>query len=149
MQRRFCSTGPSWILGVGVLVALTAGSWGAIALGSAQARSGRMLMACAHWRTGIGNVFGRAPRRCALHFANKPFDGNDIAPVEGIRWSGWGKSVARGRGTFHGNMNYTAPSTIVVSRPRRCPNGTRNYTRASSTTRGIGKFSGPLAACRD
>ena len=52
-------------------------------------------------------------------------------------------SVARGHGTFHSNTNYTAPSTVVVSRPRQHANGTRDHTWASVTTRGIGHFSGP------
>ena len=120
----------------------------AVAPAVAQAGSGRTLMACLNVRTGSSNVFRTAPRSCAVHFANKPFDSDNIAPLTAIRWSGWGRSVARGRGTFHGNMNDTAPSTVVVSRPRQCPNGTRNYSWASITTRGSTTFSGPLSACR-
>jgi hypothetical protein len=126
---------------------LFAGTAAAIAPSIAQAGSGQTLMACENARTGTGNVFRSAPRSCALHFANKPFDGDDTAPLGAIGWSGWGASVARGHGTFHGNMDYTAPSTVVVSRPRRCSNGTRNYTWATIATRGISGFSGPLAAC--
>lgn len=114
----------------------------------AHVASRRTLMACLNERTDSGNMFRSAPRSCAVHFANEPFGGNDIAPLAAIRWSGWGRSVARGQGTFHGNMNYTAPSTVVVSRPRRCSIGTRDYTWASVKTRGIGSFSGPLA-CRN
>jgi hypothetical protein len=137
------------IVGIGLAVALITGVATAVTPETAQAHAGRAtLMACLNTRTDTGNVFLRAPRSCALHFANKPFDGNDIAPVGGIRWSGWGATVARGTGTFHGNMNYTTTSTIVVSRPRRCLNGTINYTSATITTRGIGTASGPLAACR-
>lgn len=148
MQRRHRSTAQGWIAGVGLAATVAAATAAAIAPAIAKARLGRTLMACVNVRTDSGNVFLRAPGQCAVHFANKPFDGNDIAPVAAIRWSGWGRSVARGHGTFHGNMDYTAPSTVVVSRPRRCPNGTRNYTRATITTRGLGRFSGPLAACR-
>ena len=148
MQRRHRSTARGWIVGVGLSATLVAGTAAAIAPAIAQGRPGRTLMACVNERTDSGNVFRRAPRQCAVHFANKPFDGDDIAFVAAISWSGWGKSVARGYGTFHGNMDYTAPSTVVVTRPRRCPNGTRNYTRATITTRGLGTFSWPLAACR-
>jgi hypothetical protein len=136
------------MVGMGVSFVLVAGAATAVVPAIAQASSGRTLMACLNDRTDTSNVFLSAPRSCAVHFATKPFAGNDIAPVGAIRWSGWGGSVARGRGTFHGNMDYTAPSTVVVSRPRRCSNGTQNYTWASITTRGIGSFSGPLAACR-
>ena len=148
MKRRRQSTGWGWIVGVGLWATLASGTAAAVAPAIAQADSGRTLMACLNERTDSSNVFRTAPRSCAVHFANKPFDGNDIAPLAAIHWSGWGRSVARGHGTFHGNMNYTAPSTVVVSRPRRCANGTRDYTRATVTTRGIGRFSGPLAACR-
>ena len=133
---------------MGLSAAVAAGTAAAIAPAIAQARPGRTLMSCVNLRTDSGNLFLRAPRQCAVHFADKPFDGNDIAFVAAIRWSGWGKSVARGNGTFRGNMAYTAPSTVVITRPRRCPNGTRNYTRATITTLGLGTFSGPLAACR-
>jgi hypothetical protein len=147
MKRRRRSGAQGWIVGMGMSFVLFAGAAAAVVPAIAQAGSGRTLMACLNDQTDTSNVFLSAPRSCAVHFANKPFDGNDIAPVGAIRWSGWGGSVARGRGTFHGNMDYTAPSTVVVSRPRRCPNGTQNYTRASITTGGIGSFSGPLAAC--
>lgn len=143
--RRRRSAARGWIVGAGVSAALTAA---AVAPAVAQAASGRLLMVCLNERTGSSNLFRSAPRRCGVHFANRPFDGDNIAPLAAIHWSGWGRPVARGHGTFHGNMDYTAPSTIVVSRPRRCSNGTRHYTWASVTTRGIGKFSGPLAACR-
>lgn len=136
------------IFGAVLATALAAGTAAPLTRTFAQARLGQTFMSCVNVHTISSYVFRSAPRRCAVHFANKPFDGDDIALVAAIRWSGWGRSVARGHGTFHGNMNYAAPSTIVVSRRRRCPNGTRNYTRASITTRGIGRFSGPLAACR-
>jgi hypothetical protein len=148
MKRHRCSGAKGRIVGVGASFVLGAGAAGAIVPAIAQAGSGRTLMACLNVRTDTSDVFRSAPTSCAVHFANKPFDGNDIAPVEAIRWSGRGRSVARGSGTFHGNMDYTAPSTVVVSRPRRCSNGTHNYTWASVTTSGIGTASGPLAACR-
>jgi hypothetical protein len=132
---------------VSLLGALAAGIATVVAPAIADVSHGQTLMACVKPFDGNSYVFPRHPRHCLVHLANKPWDGNDIAPVEGIRWSHWGSYRARGHGTFHGNMNYTAPSTIVVSRPRRCRNGTRKYTRARITTRGIGTFSGPLAAC--
>jgi hypothetical protein len=150
MKRRRRSAAHSRTVGIVVTAALVAGVATAGTPATAQVRGGSAtLMACLNTRTDTGNVFRRAPESCALHFANKPFDGNDIAPVGGIRWSDWGAAVARGIGTFHGNMNYTTASTIVVSRARRCPNGTSNYTWAAITTRGIGTASGPLAACRN
>jgi len=148
MKRRRRSAAQGWILGVGASVAMAAGAATAVLPTIAQADSGRTLMACLNDRTDTSNVFRSAPRSCAVHFANKPFDGDNIAPLGAIRWSGWGGPVARGRGTFHGNMDYTAPSRVVVSRPRPCPNGTQNYTWASITTSGIGNVSGPLAGCR-
>jgi len=141
------NTARDWAVRTGLCAVLFAGTAAAAAPTIAQAGSGQTLMACENARTGTSNVFRSAPRSCALHFANKPFGGDDTAPLGAIRWSGWGKSVARGHGTFHGNMDYTAPSTVVVNRPRRCSNGTRNYTWATIATRGIGSFSGPLAAC--
>jgi hypothetical protein len=138
-----------WIVGVSLSAATAAGTAATVAPAIAEAGSGRTLMACVNPRTDNSNVFRRAPRRCIVHFAHKPYDGDTMAPVSAIHWSHWGRSVARGHGTFHGNMNYKAPSTIVVSRPRRCRNGTRDYTRATITTRGLGTSSGPLAACRD
>jgi hypothetical protein len=137
----------SWITRVGLSAALATGAAAAVTPAIAQTSSGRTLMSCLNLHTTSRYVFRSAPRRCAVHFATKPFDGDNIAFVVAIRWSAWGGSVARGHGTFRGNMDYTAPSTVVVSRPRRCSNGSRNYTRASITTRGIGTFSGPLAAC--
>jgi hypothetical protein len=148
MEQRRRSGAQGWIVGMGVSLLLVAGAAGAVVPAIAQARSGRTLMACLNDRTDTSNLFLSAPRSCALHFANKPYDGDDIAPVGAIQWSGWGGPVARGRGTFHGNMDSTTPSTVVVSRPRRCSNGTQNYTWASITTGGIGSFAGPLAACR-
>jgi hypothetical protein len=149
MNRHGRGTARGWLVVGGLSAAVAAVAAGAVGPAIAQAGSGRTLMACLNERTDSGNVFRSAPRSCAVHFANKPFDGNDIAFVAAIRWSGWGGPVARGHGTFHGNIDYTAPSTVVVSRPRRCSNGTRDYTWASVKTRGIGSFSGPLAACRD
>jgi hypothetical protein len=148
MKQRRRSRAQRRIVGMGVSLVLVAGAAGAVVPAIAQASSGRTLMACVNDRTDTSNVFLSAPPSCAVHFANKPYDGDDIAPVGAIRWSGWGGPVARGRGTFHGNMDYRAPSTVVVSRPRRCANGTQNYTWASITTGEIGSFSGPLAACR-
>jgi hypothetical protein len=83
-----------------------------------------------------------------VHFANKPFDGNDMALLASIRWSGWGNSAARGHGTFHGNMKYTAPSTVVVSRPRRCSNGSRSLHPGVDHDPRDRQVLGPFAACR-
>jgi hypothetical protein len=102
-------------------------------------------MACVKPFDGNSYVFRRHPRFCIIHFANKPWAGVYLDAVSGIRWLHWGRYHARGHGTFHGNMNYTAPATIVVSRPRRCRNGTRNYTWATVIV--THKSSGPLAAC--
>jgi hypothetical protein len=60
----------------------------ATASGATPASSGRTLMACLNQSTDSGNVFRSEPRTCAVHFANKPFDGNDIALLTAIRWSG-------------------------------------------------------------
>jgi hypothetical protein len=139
-RTRLAGVGLSAVLGLGASIGLTAAV--------ARAGTGRTLMACVNLHTFSSNVFRRAPRSCVLHFSNKPYDGDDMAAVGSIRWSGWGTGTARGHGTFHGNMNYAAPSTIVLTNKRRCRNGTRNYTRARITTQGLGSFSGPLAACR-
>ena len=114
----------------------------------AQARAGRALVACVSQR-GLSSfvVFRRAPRTCVLHYAHALFDSAHEFPVVSIRWSGWGRSVVHGRGTFRGNMNFRAPARVVLSRPRRCGKGIRNYTRARITLQGA-STSGPLAACR-
>jgi hypothetical protein len=101
MKRRRRSTGWGWIVGVGLSATLASGTAAAVAPAIAHTDSSRTLMACLNERTDNSNMFRTAPRNCAVHFANKPFDGNDIAPLAAIHWSGWGRSVARGRGTFH------------------------------------------------
>jgi hypothetical protein len=147
MKRDRRSVARGWLLGVGLAVVASAASAGALAPSLAQAGQGRTLMACVNLSTFDSSVFKQAPRTCVLHFSNKPYDGDDMAFVGSIRWSGWGTGLARGRGTFRGNMDYTSPATIVLMNKRRCRNGTRNYTRARITT-SLGSGSGPLAACR-
>jgi hypothetical protein len=88
MKRHRCSGAKGRIVGVGASFVLGAGAAGAIVPAIAQAGSGRTLMACLNVRTDTSDVFRSAPTSCAVHFANRPFDGNDVAPVEAIRWSG-------------------------------------------------------------
>lgn len=147
MRPGFSVSARSWLVGVGLLITIGVSVGIALAPTIAQAGAGETLMACENWYTATSNVFSSAPQRCALHYSNRPFDGNDTAPIEGIRWSGWGTGLARGYGTFHGNMDYTSPATIVLTNKRRCRNGTRNYTQARLTT-SLGTSTGPLAACQ-
>ena len=114
---------------------------------AAQAHGERALVACVQ-EQGFSDfvVVVRAPRRCVLHYVGSPFDSAHLFPVVSIRWSGWGRSVAHGRGTFIGNMNFRARATIVLSRPRACGRGVRIYTRVRTTIQGRSS-SGPLPAC--
>lgn len=148
ITRRAGRSRPStrgWIVGVSLSAALAAGTAAVVAPAIADVSRGPTLMACVKPFDGNSYVFRRHPRFCIIHFANKPWAGVYLDAVSGIRWLHWGRYHARGHGTFHGNMNYTAPATIVVSRPRRCRNGTRNYTWATVIV--THKSSGPLAAC--
>jgi hypothetical protein len=113
----------------------------------AEAQAKKTTMACLNARTGDSNVYVSAPRSCIVHFSNKPLDGNDEAAVGKIRWLSWGSSVGVGRGIFAGNMGYKTTSTLTVSHPHRCPNGTWGYTEATITTQGLPTFSGPLSSC--
>ncbi len=150
MERRSSEARVSVIVGVSLvgvsLAAFAAGTAAAVAPAIAEVSRGPTLMACVKPFDGNSYVFPRHPRHCAVHFANKPWDGNDIWPIEAIRWFGWGRYRARGHGTFRGNMGYTWPATIVVSRPRRGRNGTRKYTWATVIV--AHRSSGPLAGCR-
>lgn len=103
----------------------------------AQARSGEAKVACVQ-QQGLESfvVTLRKPRTCIFHSANAPFDSADEVPVLKIRWTGWGKPVVQGHGTFRGNMDFTAPATIVLSRARPCGNNARLYTRARITFNG-------------
>jgi hypothetical protein len=148
MSRGPSAAARAVLIRAGVAVVIGAGAVAGLPPTLARASTGRTLMACVSLRTLDTYVFRSAPSNCVLHFSTKPFDGNDMAALGAIQWSGWGRGVARGHGIFHGNMDSTEPSTIVLSRLRRCPNGTRNYTQARITTQGIGIASGPLAACR-
>lgn len=103
----------------------------------AQARGGKAEVACVQ-QQGFESfvVTLRKPRTCIFHSANAPFDSADELPVVKIRWTGWGKPVVHGRGTFRGNMDFTAPATIVLSRARPCGKSARLYTRARITLDG-------------
>ncbi len=103
----------------------------------AQARAGEAKVACVQ-QQGFESfvVTLRKPRTCIFHSANAPFDSADEVPVVKIRWTGWGKPVVHGRGTFRGNMDFTAPATIVLSRARPCGKSGPLYTRARITFSG-------------
>ncbi len=103
----------------------------------AQARAGKAEVACVQLR-GLESfvVTLRKPRTCIFHSANAPFDSAHEVPVVKIRWTGWGKPVVHGHGTFRGNMDFKAPATIVLSRARPCGKSARLYTRARITFNG-------------
>ena len=103
----------------------------------AQARAGTAKVACVQ-QQGLESfvVTLRKPRTCIFHSANAPFDSAHEVPVVKIRWTGWGKPVVHGRGTFRGNMDVKAPATIVLSRVRPCGKSARLYTRARITFKG-------------
>jgi len=103
----------------------------------AQARAGEAEVACVQ-QQGLESfvVTLRKPRTCIFHSANAPFDSADEVPVVKIRWTGWGKPVVHGHGTFRGNMDFQAPAEIVLSRARPCGKGARLYTRARITFNG-------------
>ena len=101
---------------------------------TAQARGGTAEVACVQ-QQGLESfvVTLRKPRTCVFHSANAPFDSAHEVPVVKIRWTGWGNPVVHGHGTFRGNMDFTAPATIVLSRARPCGKSARLYTRARIT----------------
>lgn len=103
----------------------------------AQARAGTAEVACVQ-QQGLESfvVTLRKPRTCIFHSANAPFDSAHEVPVVKIRWTGWGKPVVHGHGTFRGNMDFTAPATIVLSRARPCGKSAGLYTRARITFNG-------------
>jgi hypothetical protein len=103
----------------------------------AQARAGKAEVACVQ-QHGFESfvVTLRKPRTCIFHSANAPFDSADELPVVKIRWTGWGRRVVHGHGTFRGNMDFKAPAAIVLSRPRPCGKSVRLYTRARITFNG-------------
>ena len=103
----------------------------------AQARAGEAKVACVQ-QQGLESfvVTLRKPRTCIFHSASAPFDSAHEIPVVAIRWTGWGKPIVHGHGTFRGNMDFTAPATIVLSRARPCGNTARLYTRARITFNG-------------
>jgi hypothetical protein len=122
---------PSWF----VAAALSAGAGLAVPVvlepTIAQARPGEAKVACVQQKGFESFVVTlRKPRTCIFHSANAPFDSADEVPVVKIRWTGWGKPVVHGHGTFRGNMDFTAPATVVLSRARPCGNSARLYTRA-------------------
>jgi hypothetical protein len=100
----------------------------------AHARTGKAEVACVQ-QQGFESfvVTLRKPRNCIFHPASAPFDSAHEVPVVKIRWTGWGQPVARGHGTFRGNMGFKAPATIVLSRARPCGQSIRLYTRARIT----------------
>jgi len=104
---------------------------------TAQAGAGTAKMACVE-QQGLESfvVTLRKPRTCIFHSANAPFDSAHEVPVVKIRWTGWGKAVVHGHGTFRGNMDFKAPATIVLSRARPCGKSARLYTRARITFNG-------------
>jgi hypothetical protein len=103
----------------------------------AQAAGGTAKVACVQ-QQGLESfvVTLRKPRTCIFHSPNAPFDSADEVPVVKIQWTGWGELVAYGRGTFRGNMDFKAPATIVLSRPRPCGKSARLYTRVRITFNG-------------
>lgn len=103
----------------------------------AQGRAGEADVACVQ-QEGLESfvVTLRKPRICIFHSVNAAFDSANEVPVVKIRWIGWGKPVVHGHGTFRGNMDFTAPATIVLSRARPCGKSARLYTRASITFNG-------------
>lgn len=103
----------------------------------AQARAGKAEVACVQLqRLESFVVTLTKPRTCIFHSANAPFDSAHEVPVVKIRWTGWGKPVVHGHGTFRGNMDFKAPATIVLSRARPCGKSARLYTRARITFNG-------------
>lgn len=145
MRRGSSSSIRIWLVGVALAAGIGLAALAALAPARAPARTGRTLVACVNQRTLSTYVFRRAPRRCVLHFSNKPFDGKDMASVGWIHWIRWGSAIARGHGTT-GEVGGT--TSIVLSQPRRCANGTRDYTHELIVILGHGSVSGPLAACR-
>jgi hypothetical protein len=103
----------------------------------AQAGAGEAKVACVQ-QQGLESfvVTLRKPRTCIFHSANAPFDSAHEVPVLKIRWTGWGKPIVHGHGTFRGNMDFTAPATIALSRARPCGKSARLYTRARITFNG-------------
>jgi hypothetical protein len=93
----------------------------------AQARAGKAEVACVQLQ-GLESfvVTLRKPRTCIFHSANAPFDSAHEVPVVKIQWTGWGKPVVHGHGTFRGNMDFKAPATIVLSHARPCARITFN-----------------------
>lgn len=124
-----------------VVAALSAGAGlaGPVVLepATAQARAGEAKVACVQ-QQGFESfvVTLRKPRTCIFHSATAPFDSADEVPVVKIRWTGWGKPVVHGHGTFVGNMDFKAPATIVLSRARPCGQSGPLYTRARITFSG-------------
>jgi hypothetical protein len=103
----------------------------------ARASAGTAKVACVQQqRLESFVVTVRKPRTCIFHSANAPFDSAHEVPVVKIRWTGWGKPVVHGHGTFRGNMDFKAPATIVLSRARPCGKSAQLYTRAQITFNG-------------
>jgi hypothetical protein len=103
----------------------------------AEARAATAKVACVQ-QQGLESfvVTLRKPRTCIFHSENAPFDSAHEVPVVKIRWTGWGKPIVHGHGTFRGNMDFTAQATIVLSRARPCGTSARLYTRARITFNG-------------
>lgn len=103
----------------------------------AQAGAGEAKVACVQ-QQGLESfvVTLRKPRTCIFHSPNAPFDSAHEVPLVKILWTGWGKPVVHGHGTFRGNMDFKAPATIVLSRARPCGQSARLYTRARITLNG-------------
>jgi hypothetical protein len=103
----------------------------------AQARADKAEVACVQLQGFESFVVTlRKPHTCIFHSANAPFDSAHEVPVVTIQWTGWGKPVVHGHGTFRGNMDFKAPATIVLSRARPCGKNVRLYTRARVTFNG-------------
>ena len=78
----------------------------------------------------------RKPRTGIFHSANAPFDRVREVPVVKIRWTGWGKPVAHGDGTFRGQHGRHGTGHDRLSRARACGKSARLYTRTRNTFNG-------------
>lgn len=105
----------------------------------------RTRVACA---SSTGAVrFEYRPRDCgfSVRGADPSISANRV-DVEGLRWRSWGRRVARGSGTFVGNMDYRNRVRVTLSSGRSC-DGRRRYGRVVVRADGVVQSRFRLATC--
>lgn len=105
------------------------------AVGAPDRASARTVMFCVNDDTSVS--FLARPRRCGIYVGPRgtfePISAN-LFPVYALRWTGWGRSRATGRGLFQ-RMGVRVRVTLRVTGRVRCDFGPAAYSRVRVTSR--------------